>query len=395
MLDLNDIRKLVKESIQENFDVTLFENYGQLEDVIILALGSVNQRYEVNDLMEFVIELASKGLGYNSTAMDIEDYATDIVEIFRTLVKRNVKLIDGGGRNDPRYKEAGFWYRLTKDNVDAGRSDTPLFMFLGVLRATLRVLSERRDMVDNKDTYKVIHKDANFVLFKPEHKAAACRLGANTKWCISARGSDNYFDDYNRNGDVYIIHTKNDKYAVIMSNGVVKEIQHSGNTYDAQSREQYEEFVSLLKRDGVDLGKLDSLIGSNFKSVVPQKKFEIQDVELISDMDKNMSISDNIAPFDSIENFYLTATIDGQTEEIDGIVVAKKDGETFVVTTKSMNQPLITTMALKFLPLFNRGKTPQDEVINNFGVKLREELRSKFGSYEMITMMQYVQIAKD
>lgn len=39
----------------------------------------------------------------------------------------------------------------------------------------------------------------------PHTKEASCHFGQNTEWCTAARESSNYFDDYNKTGDLYII----------------------------------------------------------------------------------------------------------------------------------------------------------------------------------------------
>jgi len=45
----------------------------------------------------------------------------------------------------------------------------------------------------------------------PETEAASCELGRGTEWCTAATKSDNKFDDYNKQGPLYIWHDKKKK----------------------------------------------------------------------------------------------------------------------------------------------------------------------------------------
>ncbi len=393
MLSSDYIRSIVRESIKESYQTILFENFGLLEDTLMSAMDVGFAGEMVRDFEE-VVDAATKAVGFNSMAMDAEEYVQEVVEIYRTLVKRGVKFVDSGGREVRQGNDSSFWIGQLNRNMDMRSVDRVVSIFCAMLVSTMRMIKERKDFKDNKESYKIIHKGSNFTVFKPEHKAAACRLGANTKWCISARGSDNYFDDYNARGEVYIIHTRNDKYAIIMADGRVKEIQHSGNTYDEQNYGQYEEFVSMMRGDGVDLELLDSLIGSNLSKIRKKKEFRIESMELIGDLEKNMAVTDTLG-FDDIENFYLSLSMDGETHEVDGIIVAKKASETFMTTIHNPHIAPINGIALELLPKFNDGRFPDDNVMNKFSAELRKVVEKRVGDFETVRLQQFVKIAEE
>lgn len=49
------------------------------------------------------------------------------------------------------------------------------------------------------------YEDANVTVIVPEDEAAACRYGRQTRWCTAAVHGSNYFDQYNRQGPLYIL----------------------------------------------------------------------------------------------------------------------------------------------------------------------------------------------
>lgn len=57
-----------------------------------------------------------------------------------------------------------------------------------------------------------VYKDANVRIIVPEDQAAACYYGQGTQWCTAATKSRNYFDQYNRQGKMYILLPQQPKY---------------------------------------------------------------------------------------------------------------------------------------------------------------------------------------
>ena len=75
------------------------------------------------------------------------------------------------------------------------------------------------DAIDNTDrkaeekgqASKVFENDDVLVVV-PHDEAAACRYGAETHWCTAATKGENYFDQYNRQGKLYILIPKKPKH---------------------------------------------------------------------------------------------------------------------------------------------------------------------------------------
>jgi hypothetical protein len=57
-----------------------------------------------------------------------------------------------------------------------------------------------------------VYEDGNVQVIVPHDEAASCRYGRGTRWCTAATKGQNYFDQYNRQGPLYILIPKNPKH---------------------------------------------------------------------------------------------------------------------------------------------------------------------------------------
>lgn len=57
-----------------------------------------------------------------------------------------------------------------------------------------------------------VYEDGDVTVVVPRDKAAACRYGRQTRWCTAATQGSNYFDQYNRQGPLYILIPKNPRH---------------------------------------------------------------------------------------------------------------------------------------------------------------------------------------
>ena len=61
-------------------------------------------------------------------------------------------------------------------------------------------------------SYDVFAESARYVVVTPNTSQASCSFGAGTKWCTASLGSSQYFDEYRKDGPLYIIRTKDANY---------------------------------------------------------------------------------------------------------------------------------------------------------------------------------------
>jgi hypothetical protein len=67
-----------------------------------------------------------------------------------------------------------------------------------------RELPEQQEKID-KGTANEVYEDNEIRIVHPEDQKAACYYGQGTQWCTASTRSRNYFDDYNNNGNLFVI----------------------------------------------------------------------------------------------------------------------------------------------------------------------------------------------
>lgn len=83
---------------------------------------------------------------------------------------------------------------------------------------------ENETQPDGKSTK--VYNDDNVTIIVPEDEAAACKYGRGTRWCTASTRGMNYFNQYNRQGKLYILIPKNPKYE-----GEKYQLHFSSNSY--------------------------------------------------------------------------------------------------------------------------------------------------------------------
>ena len=65
-------------------------------------------------------------------------------------------------------------------------------------------LNQMEDALDPSE-YEKWYEDAGWLVVIPKTHQAACKYGANTRWCTAAKDSSHYFDNYSEQGPLIII----------------------------------------------------------------------------------------------------------------------------------------------------------------------------------------------
>ena len=71
-----------------------------------------------------------------------------------------------------------------------------------------------------------VYDDETVTIVVPEDEAAACKYGRGTRWCTASTRGMNYFNQYNRQGKLYILIPKKPKYE-----GEKYQLHFSSNSY--------------------------------------------------------------------------------------------------------------------------------------------------------------------
>ncbi|ASV44055.1 hypothetical protein PBI_SCTP2_40 [Salicola phage SCTP-2] len=235
----------------------LFENYKDLKN----AYDNIANEYN-----------------FDNTLNDIRSHANDMgikdqhpVDIFSKLVKSNILLVISGGSKAPdKAKDASMWTKYLNKSVEQDEVLQRLDAFHSLIIETLinweSRIEQKRYEKELKSEYKLVTKGDDWKVVKPHTKEASCHLGSETRWCISSRGSDNHFETYNEVHDIYIIHTRYDKYAIIANRKtrVIVEVQYRDNELKEPTEKTLIEFRNKLESDAVDIEQLEQELSISF-----------------------------------------------------------------------------------------------------------------------------------
>ena len=144
--------------------------------------------------------------------------------------------------------------------------------------------SEKERMVKREGAKKV-YEDPEWLVVVPLTKEAACLYGKGTQWCTAAETSDNYFDNYNDQGPLYININRRDgrKYQIhFETKSFMDARDEETDAYEAGFSDDLIYFyldrigASALKTLGVDM---ELLSGDNYRKTFA-KIIEVGNVDL-------------------------------------------------------------------------------------------------------------------
>jgi len=134
----------------------------------------------------------------------------------------------------------------------------------------------------DSESYDIFAESARYVVVTPNTSQASCSFGAGTKWCTASKGSSQYFEEYIRDGLLYIIRTKDanyDKDSIIATSNPIYQFHfESGQFMNVQDRP-----IVLNDRDRNGLvinEELYSLFKEKFAEALKtwmEKFFELQE----------------------------------------------------------------------------------------------------------------------
>lgn len=117
------------------------------------------------------------------------------------------------------------------------------------------------DVPVQKGESKEVYKDADVRIIVPEDESAACYYGRGTRWCTAATQGSNYFDQYHRDGPLYILLPTKPEY-----DGEKYQLHFPSNQFMDETDE------------GVDLVKLLTTRFPNLADFFKQVEPEIKDL---------------------------------------------------------------------------------------------------------------------
>jgi len=150
------------------------------------------------------------------------------------------------------------------------------------LPAYREYLTQKQEKSTKGEGQLLVYEDANWQVYFPQTKGAACALGKDTDWCTAAPGLD-YYNEYSQDGQLIIFISKKDpsiKYQLHYPSGQFMDVDD----------------VPIGSRVFV-LNKIiiDNIIGSEFEKYLSEEERErILDIDTKSDNYSSM-VDDNYA----------------------------------------------------------------------------------------------------
>ena len=220
-----------------------------LLDILIDADPSGNQKYLMG-AARLAVGLLDD-LGYMETGET--DRARAAVQNFAELIQRYHKLMPFIRDEDAKFKD-----------INAIKTYNEL---RGVIeRAAQKRAAKEQEKEKEAETKKVAVKGTEFVADTPYHKVVrpltkegSCYFGRQTRWCISAERSQNYFDEYTGKGKAFFFLLAKNKNVEEPFKKIAVVIDDNGNFeeyFDAPDDEMtYQQFVRAVRQTmiGFDL----------------------------------------------------------------------------------------------------------------------------------------------
>ncbi len=122
---------------------------------------------------------------------------------------------------DPKYKNIHqtinkkIEYIDTYDNQKKYRIEkTPTIKSLQELFQIIKPYKEQDAGLSKKDKLKkdnLVYEDEKWEVYIPKTYEASCQLGSDTEWCTATGKTREYYDDYSKKGQLYILINKNNR----------------------------------------------------------------------------------------------------------------------------------------------------------------------------------------
>lgn len=101
-----------------------------------------------------------------------------------------------------------------------------------------------QELIDNGEA-QVIVNNSKWLIVKPRTKDASCHFGKGTKWCTAATKSENLFDHYKKEGDLYTILLKgeNKRWQFFMPKVIPQNLNDEGEDTSVELKDERDKVV--------------------------------------------------------------------------------------------------------------------------------------------------------
>lgn len=245
------MKTLLKQLIKEELNLVLINlNEGRFEDV---ALGFPEFKdtilwFKENNLNSKYIKWLAKQFtvnGFSEQEIDKEDLL-ELLNNFDNLSEKK---------------------QILNKDINSYKS---LYDLTNLVEFELENLKSKELNKSKEKDYETIYSDGDWLVTQPNSMEASCKLGLNTKWCVSATKGDNAFGNYIRQGIkiLFIQDRKTSKKYAITYN------KHKGQIlmFDEQDNQIDSSIIGSLLPENVI-----KLLNSNLKTNALSKGYKLKD----------------------------------------------------------------------------------------------------------------------
>jgi len=277
--------------------------------------------------------------------------------------------------------------RLAIKDINQYKSLTSLYSALDefkdkdVRSNTQKSKDERKALFDDGEA-ELFYKDSLITITVPKTANAACELGKGTRWCTSAR-THNAFHQYSRQGDLYIVDTKKEKFQLHFESGQFMDEEDVELDFPELFEKYPTMYKSLKKAFGKDkvkqfLTPKQVLEEDGYKGLVDVLKKQ----ELKFDGDNNLIITEHPNVEDLIDDYgddsakWVIKVLQGEEEAF---------GSDYVPTSSDFDY-LLSAEQEKILNKYAAEKYPDEweddedwyDVLESSGDETLDELRQLY-----------------
>lgn len=218
--------------------------------------------------------------------------------IAREYVRGNIKALEDLSRIKNslelfhKYKNTNAFKELFKYNIgfnDIGKLSADQIEGIAE-KIYAYIVPKDKEKDKSKGDAEVVYDGPDARVIHPKDQDAACYYGQGTRWCTAATKGDNYFDNYNRSGPLYIIIPKKPKYQGEKYQLHINEKQFMDEKDDPVSLTKLKDYPGFLKLLKKELDDEDLLLFVDPKEITDINKIVseyLRDIvwEAVSDME--------------------------------------------------------------------------------------------------------------
>lgn len=154
-------------------------------------------RYYIRGILKEILLGENRIKNAKAKYPSVENRLDNFIELPSKYIEWIAKQLFQSNPEESRLKQAilTFDSMVAKNKID--EKDINKYETLDALEAAIAEVNNQTALPPKA---KVFYRDSRFSIIQPLNKEASCKYGKNTKWCISATKTKNFWDSYTKSG---------------------------------------------------------------------------------------------------------------------------------------------------------------------------------------------------